>query len=167
MTDKTQHVLFSRILSIACSTSSSTFAFSAAASTGTPPHASSYLSRSYGLTAPGLPSSRFMASGEMSSLKASDSLTRQPHEVYPGGVYIYDLKSQKQKVRCDLCFCQMHFGCLHLLSLYVEQLDKACNSGLYALGLHTGVLPPKNFEIDPSLFPIKQAGSNQSSGSEH
>lgn len=91
-----------RILSIACSTSSSTFAFSAASSTGTHPQPTSYLSRSYGLTSPALPSSRFV-SGEMTPLRltGTTSLTQDPHEVYPGGVYIYDLKTQKQKVPCQ------------------------------------------------------------------
>ena len=91
-----------RILSIACSTSSSTFALSAAASTGTPPNSTSYLSRSYGLTSPGLPSSKFV-SNEMSLLRSIGStVQQQPHEVYPGGVYIYDLKSQKQKVHMHM-----------------------------------------------------------------
>lgn len=86
-----------RILSIACSTSSSTFAFSAAASTGTPPH-SSYLNRSYGLTSPGLPSSRYVPSELTNMRQTSSNAMQQPHEVYPGAVYIYDLKTQRQKV---------------------------------------------------------------------
>ena len=93
-----------RILSIACGPSASTFAFAAAASSSSHPHSygGSHLTSS--LTSPGLPSSRvttnemaqFTRSGMMS--KTGTSSYRRGELPTAGGVFIWDLKTQRQKV---------------------------------------------------------------------
>ena len=92
-----------RILSIACGPSASTFAFAAAASSSSHPH---HLGASLtsSLTAPGLPSSR-VSSNEMTSFnrtvttgRGSSSSFRRGELPTAGGVYIWDLKTQRQKV---------------------------------------------------------------------
>ena len=102
-----------RILTIVCSDKSPIFACSAASSTGTPPNAS-YLNRSFGLTSPSLPSSRY-TSGELNQLHASSQLTssQQPHEVYPGAVYIYDIKTRQKKVHSLSLSLVCMFTALH------------------------------------------------------
>ena len=93
----------SRILSIACGPSASTFAFAAAASSSSHPH---HLGASLtsSLTAPGLPSSR-VSSNEMTSFsrtvmtgRGSTASLRRGELPTAGGVFIWDLKTQKQKV---------------------------------------------------------------------
>ena len=94
-------VLF-RILSIACGPSASTFAFAAAASSSTHPIGGSYVTSS--LTSPGLPSSRVLTN-EMTQFtrtgvmgRAGSSSLRRGELPTAGGVFIWDLKTQKQKV---------------------------------------------------------------------
>lgn len=98
-------VHFSRILSIACGPSTSTFAFAAAASSSSHHMGSSFLTSS--LTSPGLPSSRVLTN-EMTQFsrpgvmgRSSSSSLRKGELPTAGGVFIWDLKTQKQKVfRC-------------------------------------------------------------------
>ena len=95
-------VHFSRILSIACGPSTSTFAFAAAASSSSHHMGSSFLTSS--LTSPGLPSSRVLTN-EMTQFsrpgvmgRGSSSSLRKGELPTAGGVFIWDLKTQKQKV---------------------------------------------------------------------
>ena len=94
-----------RILSIACGSSTSTFAFAAAASSSSSSHlmgGASYLTSS--LTSPGLPSSRVLTN-EMTQFtrpgmmgRSGTSSLRRGELPTAGGVFIWDLKTQKQKV---------------------------------------------------------------------
>lgn len=96
------YVYFSRILSIACGPSTSTFAFAAAASSSHHHMGSSFLTSS--LTSPGLPSSRVLTN-EMTQFsrpgvigRSGSSSLRKGELPTAGGVFIWDLKTQKQKV---------------------------------------------------------------------
>ena len=130
---------FSRILSIACGPS--TFAVSAS-DTATPSSTSSH--RTLTLTSPSLPSHR--AAAEMTTLEWKGTVggggggdgggrgTRGDLPV-PGGVYIWDLKSQKMKVKhtvyihvvgsMECCTFPRSVRCPYLLCLW---LSTVCHS---------------------------------------
>lgn len=103
---------YPKILSIACSPSSSTFAFSAVASPGTSQQSSSH-KLTFGLTSPSLPSHRAVPSqnqtSEMQMLRRSGEVGETP---VPGGVFLWDLKTQKQKCSLPLLPHPVGINCM-------------------------------------------------------